>query len=189
MMQNKKLFILLSIAVLLVSAATFLAVRYFLQPRHAAGGGPGGNVISLRGPDGQMKTYNLNIKPATELPATNPVVNGIFVERKDNSLFVGTGEINVIVEGGPGEEPQTDTNFSGPKVEVVVSGETIVYQDTTELNPEDPGAEVQQTVEESTLDQVGEQSSITVWGRKSGDRIIAEILLYSNPVMIRPPQS
>lgn len=188
-MQNKKLFVLLSIAVLLVSAATFIAVRYFVQPRNAAGGGPGGDVISLQGPDGQMKTYNLNIKPATELPATNPVVNGIFVDRKDNSLFVGTGDINVIVEAAPGEEPQTDTNFSGPKVEVVVSAETMVYKDTTELNPEDPGAEVQQTVEASTLDEIGEQSSITIWGRKSGDRVIAEVLLYSNPVMIRPPQS
>lgn len=188
-MQNKKLFVLLSIAVLLVSAATFIAVRYFVQPRNAGMGGPGGNVISMRGPDGQTKTFNLNIKPATELPATNPTVNGIFVERKDNSLFVGTGDINVIVQAGRGEEPQTDTNFSGPQVEVVVSAETVVYKDTTELNPEDPGAEVQQTVEESTLDELGTQSSITVWGRKSGDRIIAEVLLYSNPVMIRPPQS
>ena len=185
-MQNKKLFVLLSIAVLLVSAATFIAVRYFVQPRNAAGG-PGGNVISLRGPDGQMKTYNLNIKPATELPSTTPVVNGIFVDRKDNSLFVGTGDINVIVEAPRGEEPQTDTNFSGPKVEVIISADTTVYEDTTELNPEDPGAEVQQTVELSTLDEIGTQSSITVWGRKSGDRVIAEVLLYSNPVMIRPP--
>lgn len=188
MMQNKKLFMLLSIAVLLVSAATFIAVRYFVLPRNAEGS-PGGNVISLRGPDGQTKTYNLNIKPAAELPATNPTVNGIFVDRKDNSLFVGTGDINVIVEAAPGEEPQTDTNFSGPQVEVVVSAETVVYKDTTELNADDPGAEVQQTVEESTLDEIGKQSSITVWGRKSGDRIIAEVLLYSNPVMIRPPQS
>lgn len=188
-MQNKKLFIFLSIAVLLVSAATFIAVRYFVQPRTAGGGGPGGNVISLRGPDGQTKTYNLNIKPAQELPSTSPTVNGLFVERKDNSLFVGTGDINVIVEAAPGEEPQTDTNFSGPEVEVVVSGETVVYKDTTELNPEDPGAEVQQTVEISTLDEIGNQSSITVWGRKSGDRIIAEVVLYSNPVMVRPPQS
>jgi hypothetical protein len=188
-MQNKKLFVILSVAVLLVSAATFIAVRYFVQPRNVGGGGPGGNVISLQGPDGQTKTYNLNINPSTELPTANPAVNGLFVERKDNSLFVGTGDINVIVQAAPGEEPQTDTNFSGPKVEVVVSGETIVYEDTTELNPENPGAEVQQTVELSTLDEIGTQSSITVWGRKSGDRIIAEVLVYSNPVMVQPPQS
>jgi hypothetical protein len=189
MMQNKKLFIVLSIAVVLVSVATFIAVRYFVQPRATAVNGPGGNVISLRGPDGQTKTYNLNIKPAAELPATQPAVNGLFVERKDNSLFVGTGDINVIVEAAPGEEPQTDMNFSGPKVEVVISAETVVYKDTTQLNSENPGAEVQQTVETSTLDEIGKQSSITVWGRKSGDRIIAEVLVYSNPVMIRPPQS
>jgi hypothetical protein len=28
---------------------------------------------------------------------------------------------------------------------------------------------------------------IQVWGRKNGDRIIADILLYSNPVMIKKP--
>jgi hypothetical protein len=188
-MQNKKILVFLFIGVLLVSAATFIAVRYFVQPRIAGGNGPGGNVISLRGPDGQTKTYNLNIKPASELPATNAAVNGLFLERKDNSLFVGTGDINVIVEAAPGKEPQTDMDFSGPKVEVVVSSETVIYKDTTELNSENPGAEVQQTVELSTLDEIGTQSSVTVWGRKTGDRIIADVLVYSNPVMIRPPQS
>jgi hypothetical protein len=28
---------------------------------------------------------------------------------------------------------------------------------------------------------------VTVWGRKSGDRIIAEVLFISNPVMFKRP--
>jgi hypothetical protein len=44
---------------------------------------------------------------------------------------------------------------------------------------------VQQTVEESTLDHLNSQSMVTVWGRKSGDRIIADVLFYSNPVIFK----
>jgi hypothetical protein len=111
----------------------------------------------------------------------------MFVERKDNSVFIGTGEVSVMVQAKPGEEPQVDANFSGPKVEVVISGDTVVYKDTTELDPENPGAEVQQTVELSTIDEITEQSSISVWGRKAGDRIIAEVIVFSTPFMVRAP--
>jgi hypothetical protein len=111
----------------------------------------------------------------------------MFVERKDNSIFIGTGDVNVIVEAQPDEEPQMDANFSGPKVEVVISSDTVVYKDTTELDPENPGAQVQQTVELSTIDDITEQSSITVWGRKAGDRIIADVIVFSTPFMIRAP--
>ena len=188
-MQNKKLFIFLSVFVLLVGAAAFLAGRYFVQQVGNASRDPGGDIISLQGPDGERQTFALNIKPAEELPSARPEVNGLFLDRKDNSIFVGTGNIDVMVEAVPGEEPQVDSNFDGPTVEVVIASNTIVYKDTTELNSANPGAEVQQTVELSTIDEIAEQSSILVWGRKNGDRVIADVLVYSNPVMIRPPQS
>lgn len=173
--------------VLLLAAATFMAVRYFVQPRNLSGNGPGGNIISVEGPGGVAQTFALDIKPAEELPATQPDVLGMFVERKDNSIFVGTGEINMIVEAQPGEEPQMDSSFSGPKVEVVVSSDTVIYKDTTELDPENPGAQVQQTVELSTIEDITEQSSITVWGRKAGDRVIADTIVFTSPFMIRAP--
>ena len=171
----------------LLAAAAFMAVRYLVQPKTVSGGGPGGNVISLEGPGGEAQTFALDIKPAEELPATQPNEMGMFVERKDNSIFIGTGEVNVMVQGQPGEEPQVDANFSGPKVEVVISADTVVYKDTTKLDPENPGAQVQQTVESSSIDEITEQSSITVWGRKAGDRIIADTIVFSTPFMIRAP--
>ena len=173
--------------VIMLAAAAFMAVRYFVQPKNITGNGPGGNIISVEGPAGEAQTFALDITPAEELPARQPDEVGMFVERKDNSLFIGTGEINLRVEAAPGEEPQVDSNFSGPKVEVVVSSETDVYRDTTELDPENPGAEVQQTVELSTIDDITEQSSIMVWGRKAGDRIIADVIMFSTPFMIRAP--
>ncbi|MGZ9236166.1 MAG: hypothetical protein ACXW4E_11635 [Anaerolineales bacterium] len=174
--------------VILLAAAAFMAVRYFVQPRNVLGGGPGGNFISVQGPGGgEAQTFRLDIKPAKELPATQTDADGLFVERKDNSIFIGTGEITIMAKAEPGQEPQVDSNFSGPKVEVVISGETVVYKDTTRLDPENPGAEVQQTVELSTIDEITEQSSIRVWGRQAGDRIIADVVVFSSPFMIKAP--
>ena len=84
--------------------------------------------------------------------------------------------------------PSSNMNY-GPKVEVIITNETMVYRDTTQLreSPSDEDVTIQQTVQESTLDDLNSQSEVTVWGRKSGDRIIAEVLLYSNPVLLQGP--
>lgn len=172
--------------IVLLAAAAFVAVRYFVQPKMMAGGGPGGkNMVAIGGPGGCEQMFELNIKPAEELPATKPETAGMFVERKDNSIFVGTGNVSVMVKAQPGEEPEVDSSFSGPKVEVVASADTVIYKDTTELDPENPGAEVQQTLELSTIDEITEQSQITVWGRKAGDRVIADIIVFSSPFKIK----
>jgi hypothetical protein len=173
--------------VILLAAAAFMAVRYFVQPKNMGTGNSGGPSLSLRGPGGEEKMFQLDIKPAKELPTTQPEADGLFVERKDNSIFIGTGEITVMAKAQPGQEPEVDANFTGPKVEVVISANTVVYKDTTELDPEDPGAEVQQTVEVSTIDEITEQSSIRVWGRKAGDRIIADVVVFSTPFLIKAP--
>ena len=70
----------------------------------------------------------------------------------------------------------------GPEVEVVISQETIIYRDTTQPPPGPPSgdnAKVQQTVEEATLDDLNSHAIVMVWGRKSGDRMIAEVLMYT----------
>ena len=173
--------------IVLLAAAAFMAVRYFVQPKNAATNGPERNMIAVEGPGGEAQTFALDIKPAEALPARQPDEAGMFVERKDNSVFIGTGEVTVMARAEPGQEPQVDSNFTGPKVEVVISADTVVYKDTTELDPENPGAQVQQTVELSTIDEITEQSSIQVWGRKAGDRMIADVIVFSTPFMIRAP--
>ena len=63
----------------------------------------------------------------------------------------------------------------------------MIYRETTQ--PGKPfSAEnqtVQQTVEPATLDDLDPQSMIIVWGRRSGDRIVAKVLLYSNMAVIK----
>lgn len=174
--------------VILLAAAAFMAVRYFVQPKNAAFNESGGPSLSMQqGSGGEAKMFKLNLKPAKELPTTEPDVRGLFVERKDNSVFVGTGNATVMVKSKNGEQPKIDSNFSGPKVEVVISANTVVYKDTTKLDEENPGAEVQQTVEPSSIDEITQQSSITVWGRKAGDRVIADVVVFSTPFMIKGP--
>jgi hypothetical protein len=172
--------------IILLGVTAFIAMRYFTQ-RDAFGGGPmrfgdGGPGLSITGPGGGQQTFKLDITPAEELPKTEPESRGLFIERKDNSIFIGTGEVTVMVSAGQGDAvPAIDADYSGDKVEVVISNDTIIYRDATELDPENPGATVQQVVELSTIDDISPQSSITVWGRKAGDRIIADVIIFSSP--------
>jgi len=71
----------------------------------------------------------------------------------------------------------------------VVTSETMIYKDVTQIPPPVNGEihNLQQAAEEGTLDDLNSQTFITVWGRRSGDRIIAEVLFYSNPQSMKKP--
>ena len=184
-MQNQKIVLILSGLVLVVGAAAFLAGRMLNSNISPLGlfrlGGNGDNV-----------SFKVKVIPAAELPTTQPEVIGPFEERQDNTIVVASIPMKTAgggVVAGPGSRVDGE---SRPKVEVVVTNETIIYRETTEpgRTPSATSGEVetiQQTVEEATLDDLNSQSLVTVWGRKSGDRIIAEVLLYSNLVMIKRP--
>jgi hypothetical protein len=174
--------------VILFAAAAFVAMRYFTQKDSSPSAGFGdGPSLSISGPGGgAAQTFELDIEPAEELPKIQPEKKGLFVERKDNSIFIGTGEVTVMVSAGQGDaEPAVDADYSGDKVEIVISNDTIIYRDTTELDPENPEATVQQTVELVTIDDITPQSSIWVWGRKAGDRIIADVVVFQSPFVFR----
>lgn len=192
-MQNKKLFIILGFVVVLVGAAAFVAGRLINQGVGSLGLGlPLGN-------GGEVMSVSVQIEPAPELPKAKPDVTGIFVERKDNTVIVSSipmdaGGGGVVVStssesGGEGPVFSSSPNGNdGPKVEVVVTNETTIYKETTE--PPDPSGgnqTIQQTVGEGTLDDLTSDSFVTVWGRKSGDRIIADVIFYSQPVMFKRP--
>lgn len=191
-MQNKKLILIMGIVVVLVGAAAFVGGRMLNQGANPLG------LIGLGGPMGGkgMVSFAINIIPAEELPKTQPEVIGLFVERQDKTIVVSSLPLNAgkggaVVQSSGGEVvagSKVDEN-SGPKVEIVVTNETVIYRETTQIGEPQPGENqtVQQTVEESTLDQLNSDSMVTVWGRKSGDRIIAEVLFYSNPVMFKGP--
>jgi hypothetical protein len=193
-MQNKKLYLILAVVVVVVAGAAFIGGRLLNGQAGPLGLLPFGNgngAVSIA----------INMTPAPELPTTRPEATGTFVERKDNTITVQTISMKmgsgggVVVEVGPGGDTDgpitSDMGGDGPKVEVVVTNETTIYRDATDLGePPTSGNEtitVQQVVEPGTLDDLTTQSMVQVWGRKNGDRIIADMIVYSNPVIFKRP--
>lgn len=176
------------IVVLLLAGAAFVGARLLNGqgiPFMSQGGGLGPS-LSLGGPGGKM--VKLDIEPSKELPQTPADVTGLFDHRQDNSIFVGTGKVTMAFKKDPSGNVETSSNHDGPTVEIVVTSQTKIYKDVTMRQFEGPppeGQKIQQVLEEGSLDDVGESSMITIWGKKTGDRFIAEILVYSSPAFIK----
>ncbi len=174
------------VLILLLAGAAFVGGRLLNGqglPRLSNGPqvltGPGGKTSIRIGPG--------DILPAKELPQTPADVRGIFDHRQDNSIFVGTGNVQMSVMKDSSGQVHTSASHSGPVVEVVVTTQTTIYHDTTmeQFNgPPPSGQKIQQVVEPGSLADIGQSSSITVWGRKSGDRYIADVLVYTSPAFI-----
>jgi hypothetical protein len=176
------------VAVVLVAGVVFVAARLLNSPEGEATG-PGGEMMLVReGGGGGPVSLSLDIEPAPELPQTPPEAGGLFVRREDNSIFVGTGEIEVAVEIDPATgERQASSNYSGPVLEVVVTNDTTIYRDETKMPSLGPDAvsgdkTIQQVVKAvDSLEELGENSKNTevqVWGERRGDRVVAEVFVY-----------
>ena len=94
-MQNKKLYVSLGIAILLVGAAAFVAGRMF--------NGKVG-IVGLGGPNGGRVSISLDdITPAPELPNARADVTGLFLERRDNTIVVQAVSFGAGVAGVSGD--------------------------------------------------------------------------------------
>jgi hypothetical protein len=166
-MQNVKLILVLDVLILLVGAAAFIGSRLLTQRV-----GPAGSI-------------SVSLIPAVELPRTSPESTGPFIERRDNTIILETKSLDV---GGVGSAlPENARSQTGPTVEVVVTGETMIYRETTQRSePLLVGIQtIQQTVEQARLDDLETNSMVMVWGRRSGDRIFADVLMFSDTVAIK----
>ena len=176
------------IVILLLACAAFVGARLLNGqglPFVSTGGGSGPS-LSLGGPGGKM--VKLDIEPSKELPQTSADVTGLFDHRQDNSIFVGTGKVTMAFKKDPSGKVETSSNHDGPTVEIVVTSQTKIYKDVTMRQFDGPppdGQKIQQTLESGSLDDVGQSSMLTVWGKKTGDRFIAEVLVYSPPAFIK----
>jgi hypothetical protein len=179
MMQNKKLMVALGVFILLVAAAAFTAGRMISR---------GVNPLAVLGLGGNMTVTD--ILRAEELPKTPPEVEGVFVERQDNIIFVQGSGMNQ--DPGGVEVGSPEDLAGGSKVEVLVTAETILYKDTTQIPSERPSSDenppIQQTVVKGILDDlIASQTYVMVWGRKTGDRLIADTLVYSYLMSMNEP--
>jgi hypothetical protein len=126
--------------------------------------------------------------PAAKLPDEPAAAAGIVLARQDNTLTVGTGNIELRVEvevdGATGEEqrsaaPSTD----GPQVEVVISNDTVLYRDVTDFEANRPAEsaerQLQQVVRQVTsADEIQPQMEVQIWGEQRGDRIVAAVVVF-----------
>ncbi len=193
-MQTKKTYFVLALVVIVVGAAAFLAGRL-------VNGGPGAlNFLSL-GNGMQTMSFSLQMTPAPELPAAEPTASGTFLSRQDNTIKIqtipmmaagGSGGVaggSVVVSSGDAGQVQSisPAGSDGPKIEVVITNETKIYRDATEMpaQPSTDSMAVQQKVVPGTLDELNTQTMVMVWGRKSGDRLIADVISFSNPIVIK----
>ena len=174
----------------LLVGGVFTAVQLLTpQETEAASEGNGRTIQSVQAVNGGAPVaVNTTILPADELPDEPSAAFGIFKSREDDVLIVGTGtidlEVDVDVDGDTGQETTTLLpTTSGPDVEVVVTANTLIYKDVTDLSMSGPVESGERTVKQTvrqvdSAEDIGDNSEIEVWGEKRGDRIVATVLVF-----------
>lgn len=183
--RSKKWLIIGGALVVFLALAAFLGAR-LLKPQIQMGSASGGGMFfsSKGGPGGGQKSVRVNMTPAKEVPQTRSDASGLFVRREDQSIFIGTGRVSMMITKGKDGSSSPSGSYDGPVKEVVINHDTKVYQDITDMNPgnlesKDNGVmQVQQIVKPGSLDDIGSNSVITVWGDKQGDRYIAKVIVF-----------
>lgn len=133
---------------------------------------------------GSPVTVKTVILPAPEIPTSNEGVGGVFLRQEDNSYFVGTGDSSVSVQVENGEAA-TAVEHSGPEVEVVVTQDTIFYEDITKVNfAASEGESKEQTVQQEVRQvdppsDLAQGASVLVWGERHGDRVVATVVVFT----------
>ena len=178
-MPNKRLCTFFGLAILLIGTAAFMAGRML-------NGKVGDNPLGGSS-NGRVSISINDVTPAPELPAAKDDITGSFLERNDNMIVVKTVSFGEGLGGVSGNSPMDEN--SGVRVEIIITAKTKIYKDVTQIPAPVNGEihNVQQAAAEGILDDLNSETFITAWGRRRGDRIIADVLFYSNPQMIKKP--
>lgn len=181
--MNRSIWIGIIGVVIVLAAGAFVLVQQ-LTGGDEAGLPAGSQVFEDVFDDGTGNpvTVKTIILPAPELPTDEEGIGGVFVRQEDNSYYVGTGStsVNVTITDGV---PETAVSHSGPEVEVVVNRDTVFYEDITKVSFEATESK-EQTLQQEVrqIDPPAELEgaySISAWGEKRGDRVIATTVVIS----------
>lgn len=185
--RRTKLIVGMVALVVLLAGAAFVGGRLLNQQAQQTGG-PNGMMMMSDGPGGGGQGVSVELVRAKELPEAEPAATGLFAERKDNSIFVTIGnKFMVQVDQNGAVNTQTDGN--GQQLEIVVTGDTTLYKDATrmmDVKTQPVDGKLQQQVAPGSLDEIGANSMVTAWGERRGDRVIATVLFYSQPMLAMP---
>ena len=111
---------------------------------------------------------------------------GLFAERKDNRIYVTSGD-KFMVRVDKNGVVDTQTEGNGDKLEVVVTSDTTIYKSMPPDGIPPNGGKVQQQVAPGSLDEIGTKSIVSAWGERRGDRVIARVLVYEQPMLMKKP--
>ena len=175
--------------VALLAAGAYTAVRLLAdEDAPARTGGPARVMEEVMDNGNGPVSVRTTFLPAAELPDEAPAATGIVVSRQDNSVIVGTGNVDVMVQAEidpeTGEESRTVVpRTSGPEVEIVIGPDTVLYRDVTDFSADAPTEsgerEVQQVVRPAnSADAIEPQMEVQVWGERRGDRIDASVVVF-----------
>jgi hypothetical protein len=173
-MNNKRNIIILTVSILgiaVLAGAAYLATR-LINHQVAAGGAPVGIRAGEPGPAGKpMIQQGPTIVPSELIPQRDPNVTGQVASIKDNSIFV-----SVVVLEGVMDPKMQDL----PPTEVVVTQDTKIFKSAgTESVTDASGKTVEKKKEELvTIDVLGKDYIVNIWGEKRGDRYYADVITY-----------
>ena len=186
---SKKWIVIGAILVISLVAAVFLGAR-MVKAQSSANGG---NTIdtglqNLVKGGAYSKSNQIDLIPAKEIPQEKLTTKGLFLGREDQRIFLGTGQVQLMAKdpsGSSGSSSDVAGGYYGPVVEVVITHETKIYLDITEMDPPEKASSgtggivtVQQVVKPGSLDDLGKYSTVYIWGDKQGDRYIAKVITF-----------
>jgi len=164
---------LVLLLLVLLAGAAYTAVRQLASQEN-----PAANVVAEQITDeGAAVTFANRVMPAAELPERQADAWGIFIRRQDNALIIGAGPVHENVDMDDPERPIV-VSHEGPEIEIVTSRDTLIYRDNTiTAGKTGPVPQVLQPMD--SLDEVDELAFISAWGTRRGDRLVADLLVYS----------
>lgn len=169
-----------SLVIAVLAAGVYTAVRLLTGQTLFKTDNPMNKYV---GRDG--REINFSIVKAPELPDRPPDAGGVFLRYENDNPIIGTGETSILADPQAFQEGilSVHVEHSGPELEVVITPNTIIYQDVTDMSflEDNPSGEYtiqQMLIEVKTINKLGEYDHVSVWGEIKGDRIIAVVFVF-----------
>lgn len=168
------------LVLLLLVAAGTVAYKMLATPENSVSGVVMGNDGTSSVSMGGATSTMFDMKPAPEIPSRQADETGLYISRTDDLLTIGTGDLTLSINQESAGVPEF--SYSGIERDIVVTNQTKLYQDVTDFDINDTA--VQQKMQElENLDDLTGTATVQVWGRREGDRVIAEVIVVSLPTL------
>ncbi len=140
--------------------------------------------------NGEVTSVNVEVRfeDPDRLPDEGESAFGVFLEREDNIITLGTGsiEVEVGVEVVNDEEPVRTVNVShsGDPVEIILNSDTVIFADITpepkisDADLESGSKLVTRTLIPGSAESIGQGMILRVWGPLQDGMITADVLVY-----------